>query len=240
MKKTVFVKEKVRTEKIMSEGFEDDVRRTPPATTETETKVADIMKRTNKILEEINLLCDLILGQVSGIQGYTEPITLIQPSISELGELISEFSGAEDTFRKWQEQLKFVIVTYNLDNNAARILVAIKLKGRVLEWFHSQPEYLKLPVDALIEKMRNIFDNQLAEERYIQFEKRSWQRTESFWCYYSDKIRLAKHLPVDDKELVDHLINGIPNEQMREEARKYCFKSKEKLLDQFRHKMLPE
>lgn len=79
-------------------------------------------------------------------------------TITVLGELLSEFTGSEGTFWNWQRQLELVRITYNLDDNSTCILISMKLKQRVLQWFHSKPEHLEIPMTELINQMKRIFD----------------------------------------------------------------------------------
>lgn len=46
--------------------------------------------------------------------------------ISAISELISEFSGAQDTFERWMKQFNLVRMTYSLDDNAARVIIGLK------------------------------------------------------------------------------------------------------------------
>lgn len=102
-------------------------------------------------------------------------------SANALGELLSEFSGADDTFWKWERQFRLIRETYRVSENTARILVGMKLRRRALEWFHSRPEHIEMPVEELLDEMRGLFDHRPAKiERRKQCEKRKWKPEESF------------------------------------------------------------
>lgn len=135
-----------------------------------------------------------------------------RPAITALAELLSEFVGAEDTFWNWQRQLELVRTTYNLDDNNTRILISMKLKQKALQWFHSKPEHLEMPITELIDRMKRMFDHRPAKmELRRRFEKRSWCNDESFSDYYYDKVILANRVPVEEDELIDFIIiDGIP------------------------------
>jgi len=156
-----------------------------------------------------------------------------RPSITALGELLSEFSGAEDTFDNWRKQLELVRVTYNLDDNHIRILIGMKLKQKALKWFHAKPENLEISVTELIECMKEMFDHRPAKIELRRFEKRSWRNDEPFSEYYYDKVILASKLSIDDDELIDCVIDGIPEIPLRNQARMQRFEMKEDLLRAF-------
>jgi len=48
-----------------------------------------------------------------------------------------------------------------------------------------------------------------------KFEAREWKPSESFADYFHDKIVLAKDVLVDEEEMVDYLIDGIPNDHLQ-------------------------
>lgn len=58
-----------------------------------------------------------------------------QANINTIRELLSEFDGNNADFRRWKEQFQLVCTTYQLDDDAARLLMSTKLKGRALQWF---------------------------------------------------------------------------------------------------------
>jgi len=157
-----------------------------------------------------------------------------RPNITALGDLLSDFTGAEDTFANWHRQLELVRTTYNLDDNNTRILISMKLKKRALQWFHSKPEHLEVSVNELLDHMKRMFDHQPTKmDLRRRFEKRSWRNDESFSDYYYDKVILAGRTSVDEDELIDFIIDGIPEEHLRNQARMQCFGRKEDLLKSF-------
>lgn len=163
-----------------------------------------------------------------------------RPSLTALSDLLSDFYGEEDTFERWQKQFDLVRTTYQLDDNMARILVGMKTKDRASQWFHSRPEHLQMPIDELMRKMNDTFNFRPAKvDRRRQFERRIWRSDESFSNYYFDKIILAGRVPVDEEEIVEHLIDGIPDVQLRNQARMHCFERKEDFRRAFGKVTLP-
>ena len=66
-----------------------------------------------------------------------------------------------------------------------------------------------------------------------KFENRVWTNTESFSEYLYDKVILANKAKIDESELVDQLIEGIPDESLRDQAKMQRFKNKDELLKAF-------
>ena len=102
--------------------------------------------------------------------------------------------------------------TYELDDNALKLLISSKLKGRALSWFHSKPDHLSLSFSELMKQMKFISHhrpNKLAPRR--EFEKRTWSMS-------SMSSSLANRLPVAEDEIVDYLIDGIPSAQLGSQA----------------------
>lgn len=168
--RTVLSEEEARSEGTTYEDSEDDVQQTQPATAESRRETIDAERLMNRNLEEMSRVRDLIHEKLEMLRIERENVRLEResvtretnmyvprPSISALGELINEFSGAKDTFWKWERQFELVRRTYQLNDRMARILMGTKLKNKALEWFHSRPKHLEFSVDKLTEKMRSIF-----------------------------------------------------------------------------------
>lgn len=66
-----------------------------------------------------------------------------------------------------------------------------------------------------------------------KFEAREWKTSENFADYFHDKIILAKDVPIDEEEMVDYLIDGIPNDHLQDLARMKEFSTKEEMLRAF-------
>ncbi|XP_071576783.1 uncharacterized protein [Temnothorax nylanderi] len=90
--------------------------------------------------------------------------------------------------------------------------------------------------------MRNLFDVRPAKvELRRQFEKREWKSDETFGTYFYDKVILAGRVPVNEDELVDYLIDGIPDRFLQNQARMQRFVRKDMLLRAFENiKLRPE
>lgn len=51
------------------------------------------------------------------------------------------------------------------------------------------------------------------------FEKRVWQTAELFSEYFHEKVTLANQVPIEEEEIVDYLIEGISDMQLRNQAK---------------------
>lgn len=118
--------------------------------------------------------------------------------VGGLRDLLSEFDGTNGEFWRWRQQVELLCATYNLDNNASRVLISSRLRGKALSWFHSSPEHIVPSTMDLLERMRQLFDHRpgrLALRK--EFERRTWQAGESFSEYYHSKIILANRVPIE-------------------------------------------
>jgi len=152
----------------------------------------------------------------------TERVALprVQAWRPDLADLLSEFDGISSSFDTWEKQLKFLKATYHLDDNQTKILMGSKLKKRAFEWFHSKPEYIAMPFEELIKKFKAMF--QRRESKAVlrkKFENRTWKRDETFHEYVHEKVILGNRVPVEQEEMLEHVIDGIPDIALRDQAR---------------------
>jgi len=82
--------------------------------------------------------------------------------------------------------------------------------------------------------MRKMFDHRPARITLRKnFEKRVWQATELFSEYFHKKVTLANQVPVEEEEVIDYLIEGIPDVHLKNQAKVQKFSTKEELLEAF-------
>lgn len=156
-------------------------------------------------------------------------------NVRAIRDLLSEFDGGKGTFWKWEQQIRLLRISYALDDAAARVLISTKLKGRAFEWFHSKPEHLTFSIENLLKAMKEMFDlRQSKLSLRKKFEERTWRTNESFTSYYHDKIILANRVPIEDEEVVDYVIDGIPDRNLQDQARIMQFESQSDLLVAFK------
>lgn len=148
-----------------------------------------------------------------------------QIGVKSVIELLCDFDGVKPLFCNWERQVKLLCMTYQLDDNAAKILIGARVKGKALQWLHSSPEHIEVSAQDLLKKMADMFD--LRPSKMVlrkEFENRRWKPGETFTDYYHAKIVLANSVPVEDVELVDYVIDGITDTQLQNQARMQCFK----------------
>lgn len=88
-----------------------------------------------------------------------------------------------------------------------------------------------MSADQLWDRMRVMFDRRdkrLSLRR--EFEKRTWNINETFAEYFHNKVITASQVPIDEDEMVDYLIEGIPNLTIRHQASTQRFEDKETML----------
>lgn len=148
-------------------------------------------------------------------------------------ELVGFFYGSVDTFRTWEQQIRQLCVTYHLDDDRAKLLISNKLKGKAKNWFQAE-NTIPMTLNQILDNFKKMYDHR--PTRVVlrkKFEAREWKTSESFADYFHDKIVLAKNVPIEEEELVDYLIDGIPNENLQDMARVKEFATKEDLLRVF-------
>ncbi|XP_076398246.1 FU domain-containing protein T48 isoform X3 [Megachile rotundata] len=201
----------------------------------------DLMRRERELMQrELKLLQlenDALRRPTGPIQ---EPERRSTRDIREVGELLPEFSGMEQSFQNWKTQLNLLVATYNLDDSSSRILIGSKLKGKALSWFQSRTEHLQVSTEELLSRMETMFDYRESRlEVRRKFELRKWITNESFNEYFHDKLILANRVPVPDEEIVDSAIDGIPDQTLRNQARLCNFTTTPALLKAFSKVRLP-
>ncbi|KYN10221.1 hypothetical protein ALC57_17652 [Trachymyrmex cornetzi] len=171
-------------------------------------KEIELLRRENQLLRS------------SPTTSTTSTMSRATTSIKSIGELLSEYTGSSEDFERWKAQVKMVRSTYELDENATKILTSSKLRGKAQEWYYSLTENLTLPTDTILDKMDAMFKQPIGQlERRRQFEARQWRKDETFSSYCHDKIILGNCVPIAEDELVDYVVEGIPSETLKNQAK---------------------
>lgn len=145
-------------------------------------------------------------------------------SIKDVSDLLNEYNGSGDDFERWKAEVNLLRDTYELDENAAKVLVGSKLRGKAADWYHSLVEHLATKVDRLLEQMDAMFNqpmSRLEKERLL--ENRMWEKGETFNDYCLAKVILGNKVPVAEEEMVKYIIDGIPSRALRNQARMHSF-----------------
>jgi len=173
-------------------------------------------------------------GRDGGVAMEQTALPRVQSWRPDLADLLSDFDGISGSFDTWEKQLRFLKATYHLDGDQAKILMGSKLKKRAFEWFHSRPEYMTMPFEDLVEEFRAMFQRRESKAALRKrFESRMWRRDETFHEYVHEKIIMGNRVPVDQDEMLEHTIDGIPDVALRDQARIQGFVTMDSLLRAF-------
>lgn len=119
------------------------------------------------------------------------PVPSVAPRNKEVkyvAELAEDFDGSKDSFRKWEKQIRLLVVTYDLDDLSARMLVGLKLKGGAMAWYHSKPEYVTIDFERLLSQMKRIYDHRPRKLRLRkEFKQRRSHSNDTFTEYFHEK-----------------------------------------------------
>lgn len=135
--------------------------------------------------------------------------------------------------------MKLLKATYALDDRTTRVLIGSRLRGKALDWLHSKAEFLEITVEQLLYEMKGMFRHRVSKIALRkEFENRTWKHGESFSEYLHDKVILANKIPVDEEEVVEYIVKGIPDPVLKDQARVQQLKTKSSLLEAFEKVML--
>lgn len=155
-------------------------------------------------------------------------------------EAVNEFSG-DTCARKWILQVKNIASVYGIKEPYIKMLIVSKIKGKACMWLHADPERVLLPTEQLAAELISMFGERKSKlETRRKFEERKWTASESFVAYADDKVMLAHGIKMDKEELVALLIEGIPNQMLRNQARIQCFEDIQHIKKAFAEVKLPK
>ncbi|XP_036325625.1 uncharacterized protein LOC118738770 [Rhagoletis pomonella] len=156
-----------------------------------------------------------------------------------LKEIIPKYEGGDD-FNAWQKQLLHYRDVFNVDDATMGVVVHLKLRGAALAWYNAKTTFPK-NTDELLKEMKSVFasyENKFEKRR--KFEKRMWSSDESFPNYFNDKCVLSSGLNLSDGELADYLVEGIPDGQLRIQAKLQNFSTASEVVRAFCSITLPQ
>lgn len=84
---------------------------------------------------------------------------IAKASITAIADLLSCFDGSSGDYAVWEMQLKLLKTTYRLSDEYVKILIGMRMKGKAAEWLHSKPQHIELPIDDLLDEMRDMYDH---------------------------------------------------------------------------------
>ncbi|XP_015432072.1 PREDICTED: uncharacterized protein LOC107188311 [Dufourea novaeangliae] len=158
----------------------------------------------------------------------------LRADVKGIGELLGEFDGSNRYYEDWERQVRLVKGLFTVDDAIMKIIISSKLKGKAERWFRSRPEYTEMALDELLTAMKDGFDQRPSKMDLRKFELRTWQTTESFNNYYHEKLILSNLVPIEEADLLDCLVYGIPDQTLRNQARMQNFTNVKDLLNGFR------
>lgn len=156
-------------------------------------------------------------------------------TLDMIAKLLDYFKGNSEDVPCWSKQLLTLQSIYGLSDDETKILMAMRMQGRAKKWLQWNPEIIEMGTTETLEKLKTMFCHQSSKIMIRKrFEERTWKKNESFDDYFYDKIIMANRVPIHDKrELVDNIIDGIPDEILRNQAKMHCFQTPEALLQAF-------
>lgn len=87
---------------------------------ELQRREMELMRREMELLRRENNLLRASSRSVSATSQATV-------NIKSIGELLSEYQGSGEDFEQWKTQINLLRTTYELDENAVKILIGSKL-----------------------------------------------------------------------------------------------------------------
>lgn len=160
-------------------------------------------------------------------------------NIKTISDLLGEFNGAEESFLVWERQIT-LLRNYGLDDNSTKMLMSMKIKGKALVWLHSCAEHLEMNAADLLFKMKQMYDHRPSKlQLKRRFEERKWRVSETFIEYQHEKVTMANKISIAEEDLVEYLIDGIPEQHLQNQARMQRFETVSSLCEAFSQILLP-
>ncbi|XP_016977007.2 uncharacterized protein LOC123037584 [Drosophila rhopaloa] len=154
-------------------------------------------------------------------------------SLSLAKEIIMDYDGSSCA-NIWTQQVRNIADLYNLDAVGVKIVIVSKLKGIAQRWLHANATRIMEPAENLLEQLILAFSDKLSKaEARRKFENLKWHHTEKFAVYFEAKTMLASSINIEPDELVDQIVEGIPAQNLRDQARIQCFTDPMQILRAF-------
>lgn len=115
-----------------------------------------LARRELELIREMQQLNLAERGQARRENAYNDHP---RASIAAIADLLGSFDGSVGDYKIWEEQLKLLKTTYRLTDEYVKILIGMRLKGNAAQWLHSRPEHIGLPIDDLLDRLREMYDH---------------------------------------------------------------------------------
>ena len=153
-----------------------------------------------------------------------------------LNNVLPEFSGNDNesvqNFRTVVEHFQALVPA---DEMIWKLALFQKVKGKAREWLYAQPNFAVMTTNEILANLTTIFGIQESRfEKMEKFRRRRWKHEENFVAYYQSKITLATSLNLSPLETVDYLIEGIPDNRLRNQAKMHNFQNPLQLVESFK------
>ncbi|XP_043065519.1 uncharacterized protein LOC122320921 [Drosophila ficusphila] len=153
-----------------------------------------------------------------------------QNSFLIIKDFVSVYDGLTNA-NLWITQLENIKKTYRLNDIMMRGILNSKLTGEAHRWLHARPNWICENIDDLWQQFKITFEFKENKLRIRKnFEQRKWQPGEPFGLYFNEKLVLANKLTIDEDELIEYIIDGIPNRQIKNQVIMQKIDDKENLL----------
>lgn len=202
----------------------------------------EILRRERELAERE---VELLRREVEMLRATPRPREGVTPQggtkkWKEVKELIGDFDGSRD-FDRWENQILKLITSYGLEGHEAKALVCSRLTGRALKWYHSRTDCVDLTYVDLLREMKTMY-GQRADPLTLrrELEARKWAAGEAFADYLHDKVVLANRIPTTKEETLSYIVEGIPNQQLRTQAKVQRYQSIDAMLTAFAGVSLPK
>ena len=155
----------------------------------------------------------------------------IKMTFAMIAEFISDFDGDHTKAETWLKKFHMIRQAHKLDDDAVRVLFYKKIKGKAEEWLETRPELAVANADNLLMAFKEMYVKERNKvELRDRFQKRKWGVDENFRNYVHEKTILGNLVPVEQSELLDYIIEGIPDQWLRDNAKIKCFTSVDALV----------
>lgn len=139
--------------------------------------------------------------------------------LKDIKDMLGDFDGNARNFSFWEQQIRYLKYTCGLDDLDTKAIICSKLKGKAREWYHSRPDCVEMNAEDVLRELRKMFDLRPSKLQLRREFDRKWKVSETFADYLHDKVTLGNLVPIAEDELVDYLVEGIPNANLQSQAR---------------------
>lgn len=162
--------------------------------------------------------------------------------LDELSTFMPFFSGSpsEDVnfFINTVEQTR---KTFNVEDEVMKLLVFKHLQNNAKVWLSSQEDLFTKSYLEVLNLIKTTFTFEISTfELRRKLELRKWTPEETFLDFFVAKRNLAMPLRINEAELIDYVIEGIPDRHLKNQAKMSGFSSTSSLLKAFQTIQLPK